>query len=61
MNGSISASTSYSNTSSTPAISSSADAAVDTPALDPRLHGLTMTGQPKRRPRREPAASVSQR
>ncbi len=47
MNGSMSASTSYSNTLSTPATSSSGDAAVDTPALDPRLHGLTMTGQPK--------------
>src|SRR5262245_14274792 len=43
--GSIRASTSYSNTFSTPAMSSSAFAAVDTPALDPRLHGFTITGQ----------------
>src|SRR6188768_213203 len=46
MNGSISASTSYSNTLRTPAMRSLALDAVDTPALDPRLHGLTMTGQP---------------
>src|SRR4029079_17316323 len=46
MNGSIRASTSYSNTRSTPALSSLGDFAVDTPALDPRLHGFTITGQP---------------
>ena len=47
MNGSTIASTSYSNTLSTPATSSSGVAATDTPALDPRLQGLTITGQPK--------------
>ena len=46
MNGSISASVSYSNTLSTPEISSAAFAATETPALEPRLHGFTMTGQP---------------
>jgi hypothetical protein len=47
MNGSMSASTSYSNTFTMPAMSSSPEEAVVTPALDPRLQGLTMTGQPK--------------
>ena len=44
--GSISASTSYSNTLRIPPIISSAVDAVVTPALDPRLQGLTITGQP---------------
>ena len=46
MNGSMIASTSYSKTRRRPAMSSSALVATDTPALDPRLHGFTMTGQP---------------